>query len=326
MVFDEGGGNARAGSSKGGATTGRAGASDDEMGGSCHGQSLAQSAVNGCKGLLKLLHILRIAQNGCMSSATKPETAITYFERLHGLLVTVHDYAGQLRGFVGSQRLVHRHARCMAARSSAQSLCIRHDVDSIRLHPMDYAEGAIRRCHAGVSEAVVCHFRHGNVAWVLFAGPLETESPIAEQDIIEGLQQLAARLAQWEEQHGVWPRGESVERGGAGSPSSRGGRIIRWLQVHHCQEVQLDDLARHLGLSRYQASRVVRQHTGKGFAELLRSTRIATAQALLSETDLAVTDIAVRSGFHDRSHFHRSFKAICGMSPQAWRIQAAAAP
>ena len=44
------------------------------------------------------------------------EQAITCFERLHGVLVTVHDYEGRLRGFVGQQRLVHRHQLCLAAK------------------------------------------------------------------------------------------------------------------------------------------------------------------------------------------------------------------
>ena len=84
---------------------------------------------------------------------------------------------------MGSQRLVHRHARCIAERT-CPGLCIRHDVDSIRLNPMAYVEGAIRRCHAGVGEAVVCHYRNGAVAWVLFAGPLEAESNSGEQNIV----------------------------------------------------------------------------------------------------------------------------------------------
>lgn len=254
-----------------------------------------------------------------MPASISPHEAIAYFERTHGLMVTVHDYAGQLRGFVGSERLVHRHSRCIAARSSSQVRCLSHDVEEVRRLALTYAHGAIRRCHAGVGEAVLCTLHQGSLAWVLFAGPLATTSAAQEADIIEGLHQLAARLSQWEQQHSVWPRGESVDRGGAGSPSGRSGRIIRWLQVHHADEVSLDDLAAHLGLSRFQASRAVRQSTGKGFSDLLRNARLATAQALLQETDLAVADIAARSGFHDRSHFHRCFKAIYGMSPQTWR-------
>ena len=258
-----------------------------------------------------------------MSSASIPQQAIAYFEQQHGLLVTIHDYAGQLRGFVGSERLVHRHARCMAARTSQQAWCLRHDVDALRARPMDFMEGCIRRCHAGVGEATISSFRDGTLAWVLFAGPLPTpaeQGPVPDDDhILEGLRQLRARLEQWEHQHAAWPRGETVERGGAGSPTGRRASIIRWLQVHHCEDIDLNALAQHLGLSRYQASRAVRQSTGQGFSELLRTARIATAQALLSQTDLAAADIAARSGFHDRSHFHRCFKQVCGSGPQQWR-------
>ena len=38
-----------------------------------------------------------------------------------------------------------------------------------------------------------------------------------------------------------------------------------------------------------------------------------------------MADIAVRSGY-DRSHFHRSFKAACGISPQTWRATTTQTP
>jgi transcriptional regulator GlxA family with amidase domain len=112
-----------------------------------------------------------------------------------------------------------------------------------------------------------------------------------------------------------------VHRGGAGLPDERRGAIERWVAVHHGEQVGLDDLAAALGLSRSTASRAVRTATGRSLPDLLGGARLTTAQALLGETDLAIVDVAIRSGFGDRSHFHRCFKAAFGVSPSQWRRQ-----
>ena len=153
-----------------------------------------------------------------------------------------------------------------------------------------------------------------------FAGPLD-QAAHAHEDVLEGLRQLAARLRLWEDDHPTWPREAPAERGGAGAPTSRADRVRRWIQVHHRSECRLNDLADELGLSPSQTSRAVRISTGRGFAELVVETRLTTARALLVETDLPVIDVAIRSGFGDRSHFHRVFRKAFGVSPHHWRQQ-----
>ena len=73
------------------------------------------------------------------------EQAIACFERLHGVLVTVHDYEGRLRGFVGQQRLVHRHQLCLAAKGTNERLCVAADTDRVQglLLPVNSLRGSL---------------------------------------------------------------------------------------------------------------------------------------------------------------------------------------
>ena len=51
----------------------------------------------------------------------------------------------------------------------------------------------------------------------------------------------------------------------------------------------------------------------------LLTRRIERATALLRDTDMAVTEIALRWGFNDSAHFSRVFKAHFGVSPRTVR-------
>lgn len=247
------------------------------------------------------------------------ETAIACFERVHQVMVTVHDLDGRLRDYVGADRLSHRYDRCRAVKASGAGRCLAFDVDRVRLEAADHLAGSVRTCPYGIREVLVTCCRFGRLSWALFAGPVVADDDA--EDLRESLRQLAARLQLWEDSHSEWPTGQRVERGGAGSPAGRRARILRWITVHHQEPVGLADLADELELSPAQASRVVTQACGRGFKDLLTAERIATAQALLNETDLPTTDIAIRAGFGDRSHFHRVFRSVTGMTPGAWRRQ-----
>jgi AraC-like DNA-binding protein len=152
--------------------------------------------------------------------------------------------------------------------------------------------------------------------WVLFAGPITEQH--RKEDVLECLHQLAARLREWLVAHPTWPRAEPSQRGGAGSLPDRASHIRRWIDVHHREHVTLDDLAAELKLSRFQTSRTIQRLTNSSWSELLGAARLRTACALLMESDLDIVDIAIRSGFSDRAHFHRTFKKKFGLSPKRW--------
>jgi hypothetical protein len=105
-----------------------------------------------------------------MSLATIPEQALTAFEELHRLQVTVHDLDGSLWPFLSPQRLMHRHPLCTAVKVHHGAACVRFGVDELRKDINRFADGRVQVCHAGLVEFVVPVFSEGQLAWVLFAG------------------------------------------------------------------------------------------------------------------------------------------------------------
>ena len=56
-------------------------------------------------------------------------------------------------------------------------------------------------------------------------------------------------------------------------------------------------------------SKLIRQKTGYTFKELLQQRKFETAARLLTETDLAVEEIALDVGYENLSYFFRQFKS-----------------
>ncbi len=81
----------------------------------------------------------------------------------------------------------------------------------------------------------------------------------------------------------------------------------------------LPSLARNLGVSYTWFRRAFAHHTGLSPHQYQLQLRIGRARTLLSETTLAVKEIAFRSGFESEQYFCRLFKSKTGVSPGAWR-------
>jgi AraC-like DNA-binding protein len=81
----------------------------------------------------------------------------------------------------------------------------------------------------------------------------------------------------------------------------------------------LTALARDLGVSYTWFRRTFAHHTGLSPHQYQLQLRVGRARTLLSETALAVKEIAFRSGFESEQYFCRLFKSKTGISPGAWR-------
>lgn len=86
-----------------------------------------------------------------------------------------------------------------------------------------------------------------------------------------------------------------------------------------CKALSVQDYAAELGLSVRELREAVRRTTGSTPQELVLTTRLNTAKALLAEEDLSVAAIARRVGYDDPAYFTRLFTARVGLSPRAFR-------
>lgn len=80
-----------------------------------------------------------------------------------------------------------------------------------------------------------------------------------------------------------------------------------------------EQLAAKLKLSRRQLGRILQQHYGMGFRELLIRTRMDSSQWLLKNTQKPVIQIASELGYDSESAFYQQFRARFGVSPMQYR-------
>jgi AraC family transcriptional regulator len=84
-------------------------------------------------------------------------------------------------------------------------------------------------------------------------------------------------------------------------------------------DVDLNTIAAHASLSPYYFTRQFTAMVGMPPYRYLISLRIARAAQLLRDSDLTVTQILHRVGFHSPSHFTTTFRRHMGTSPTDYR-------
>jgi AraC-like DNA-binding protein len=83
-------------------------------------------------------------------------------------------------------------------------------------------------------------------------------------------------------------------------------------------QATLEQAAADFGITPRTLQRRLRDQ-GIGFQSLLATVRMETAQRLLAESRLTVTQIAVQLGFSETSAFTRAFRSHTRLSPRAYR-------
>ena len=98
-------------------------------------------------------------------------------------------------------------------------------------------------------------------------------------------------------------------------------RVMEYVQHHLDQDLSLAELAQQSGLSPFHFARLFRQATGESPHQYVVNRRIETAQRLLKETDLPLSQIALMTGFSSQSHFTRTLTSHLGQPPRQYRLR-----
>lgn len=94
--------------------------------------------------------------------------------------------------------------------------------------------------------------------------------------------------------------------------------IINYIAIH-CVDITLKKLALVFSYSETYLSKLIKEHTGKTFRELLESDRLEQAQYLIENTTMSLTDISHQVGYFDYSHMSKSFRNALGTTPKSLR-------
>jgi LacI family transcriptional regulator len=94
---------------------------------------------------------------------------------------------------------------------------------------------------------------------------------------------------------------------------------LRYITEHAHRPISVEDILDHLTISRRQLEKRFQTVLGRSPATEIRRARIEKAKHLMDTTDLPLTKIAERSGFHDVSFLGKSFRRETGMTPTQYR-------
>jgi len=83
-------------------------------------------------------------------------------------------------------------------------------------------------------------------------------------------------------------------------------------------KLSVEDLSRHVGMSRGSLYHKILQLTGLSPVEYIRSIKLDKAKVLLEKSDLNVSQIAYMVGFATPNYFAKSFKSKFNMQPSEY--------
>ncbi len=98
--------------------------------------------------------------------------------------------------------------------------------------------------------------------------------------------------------------------------------LTRNMLQKHGKNITITSMAKEMGLSTKQFTRLFHKHTHMTPHQYLIKTRINYAKYLLEETTMSIHDIALELDYADAFTFSRQFKKIVGASPTTFKSNA----
>jgi AraC family transcriptional regulator len=96
-------------------------------------------------------------------------------------------------------------------------------------------------------------------------------------------------------------------------------QAVDYIHTHLDQDLSLAEIADVINISPVYFSRLFKQAIGTSPHQYVIQQRVEQAKRMLSNTDLAIADIALQVGFSSQSHLTQQFKRITGMTPKQVR-------
>lgn len=92
-------------------------------------------------------------------------------------------------------------------------------------------------------------------------------------------------------------------------------RAIDFIEQHLEDDLDVGDIAKEAAFSRWHFQTVFGAMVGDSCKEYIRKRRLSEALNLLTQTDLRIIDVSLRSGFESQEAFTRAFKNFFGVTP-----------
>jgi two-component system response regulator YesN len=96
-------------------------------------------------------------------------------------------------------------------------------------------------------------------------------------------------------------------------------KAIDYIKKNYMKKITLDDVAKHVYLSKSYFSKIFKEEIKQNFNSYLNNLRIDTSKKLLLDDSIELIDISNLVGYEDQSYFSKVFKKLVGMSPGKFR-------
>ncbi len=93
----------------------------------------------------------------------------------------------------------------------------------------------------------------------------------------------------------------------------------KFIRTNFALPLTLEDIAAHVNTSPTYFSKKFKRATGFGCREYLVNVRLKEASQLLVETNLSITEIAIKCGFNSSNYFGDVFRRAHSVSPAVYR-------
>lgn len=91
-------------------------------------------------------------------------------------------------------------------------------------------------------------------------------------------------------------------------------KAILYMEQNYMNDISLDEVAEHAGISSFYLSRLLKQKNNSTFVEMLTDIRIREAILMLRQKDVRIKDIGERVGYLNPTYFYKVFKKNTGMT------------
>ncbi|MBR7105274.1 MAG: helix-turn-helix domain-containing protein [Lentisphaeria bacterium] len=223
---------------------------------------------------------------------------------------------------LGAQRL-HNCSFCLKFKEEkGENICVRHDTETLAGLLRSSRPGPqLVRCPAGAEEYLIPVTGSSRLLGAVLCGPFRGDSgaadlplwrkelaPVLERCVCKRIAPLCRDLYLTHTVHnGNDPRIAAV---------------IDYVTGSFADTVTLETAAQKVFLSPSRLSHLFKEKCGVDFSTFLTRLRVNEAEALLRDTACSIEEVALRSGFGDRSHFTSIFKKYNGLPPAKFRKKA----
>lgn len=97
--------------------------------------------------------------------------------------------------------------------------------------------------------------------------------------------------------------------------------IFRYVEDNYQKDIQLEDVAGHVGFDVFYFTKFFKKNTDKTFFAFLNEYRVEKAKWILLNEDVPIAELVERSGFGSSKTFYRVFKQATGLSPTQYQKQ-----